>query len=85
MTDRSKRQNYWHSNLRIVGILLCIWFIVGYGCGIFFIEQLNQIRIGSIGLGFWFAQQGAIFVFVLLVLIYAVWMDRLDRRHQGDA
>ena len=62
-------------------VLLTIWAIVGYGCSIFLIEPLNKIRIGEIGLGFWFAQQGSIFTFVLLVLVYAIWMDRLDRRH----
>ena len=71
---------YWHANLRVVAILLAIWFGVGYGCSIFFIESLNTIQIGSVGLGFWLAQQGSIFVFVILVLIYALWMDRLDRQ-----
>lgn len=72
---------YWKSNVRIVIILLSVWFIVGFGCSIFFIEQMNQIKIGNVGLGFWFAQQGSIFCFVLLVLAYAIWMDWLDRKH----
>ena len=71
---------YWFANLRIVALLLTVWFIVGFCCSIFFIDSLNSIQIGKLGLGFWFAQQGSIFVFVILVLIYAVWMDRLDRR-----
>ena len=74
-------QQYWRDNIRIVVILLSIWFAVGYVCSIFFIEQLNQIQIGNVGLGFWFAQQGSIFVFVGLVLIYALLMDRLDRKY----
>jgi len=75
---------YWRSNLWVVGILLAIWFAVGFGCSIFFIEPLNSIRVGKIGLGFWFAQQGSIFVFVLLVLAYALWMDRLDRKYEVE-
>ena len=73
--------SYWKQNVRAVCILLSIWFIVGYCCSVFFIEQLNLIKIGSVGLGFWFAQQGSIFFFVLLVLAYALWMDVLDRKH----
>lgn len=76
---------YWFANLRVVTLLLLIWLVVGYGCSIFFIETLNKIQIGNVGLGFWFAQQGSIFVFVMLVLVYALWMDRLDRQFDvGD-
>ena len=75
---------YWRSNLCVVSILLGIWFVVGFGCSIFFIEPLNSIQVGEIGLGFWFAQQGSIFVFVLLVLAYALWMDRLDRKYEVE-
>jgi putative solute:sodium symporter small subunit len=71
---------YWFANLRIVAFLLAIWFGVGFCCSIFFIDSLNSIQIGKVGLGFWFAQQGSIFVFVILVLVYALWMDRLDRK-----
>ncbi len=78
-------QKYWQANIRVVLILLAIWFGVGFGVSILFIEQVNQIKIGNLGLGFWFAQQGSIYVFVLLVLTYAVWMDRLDRKYDvGD-
>lgn len=59
-------------------ILLSVWFIVSFGCGILFVEQLNKITIGGFPLGFWFAQQGAIYTFLVLILIYAVRMDRLD-------
>ena len=74
-------QGYWRSNIRTVVVLLSVWACVGFGCSIFFIEPLNTIKIGRVGLGFWFAQQGSIFVFVLLVLAYALWMDRLDRKY----
>ncbi|MPY85382.1 MAG: DUF4212 domain-containing protein [Actinophytocola sp.] len=59
-------------------ILLSVWFIVSFGCGILFVEQLNKIEIAGFPLGFWFAQQGAIYTFLVLILIYAVRMDRLD-------
>lgn len=74
-------RGYWRSNIRACIFLLVIWFAVGYGCSIFFIKPLNEIKLGQVGLGFWFAQQGSIFVFVLLVLIYAIWMDRIDRKY----
>ncbi len=79
--DEARRvKQYWRANLAIVSVLLGLWAVVGYGCGIFWIEPLNEIRLGQVGLGFWIAQQGAIFVFVGLVAVYAWWMDRLDRR-----
>lgn len=59
-------------------VLLSIWFIVSFGCGILFVEQLNKITIAGFPLGFWFAQQGAIYTFLVLILIYALRMDRLD-------
>ena len=85
MKASDNKRSYWHANLVIVAILLSIWFVVGYVISIFFIETFNSIKIGEVGLGFWFAQQGSIFVFVLLVLIYAVVMDFVDRRYDlGD-
>ena len=70
---------YWRANLIWVGILMTIWFVVSYGCGILFVEELNKIRIGGFKLGFWFAQQGSIIVFVLLIFVYVGLMNRLDR------
>jgi putative solute:sodium symporter small subunit len=67
-----------------VGILLSIWFIVSYGFGILLVEPLNRIRLGGFKLGFWFAQQGAIYVFVALIFVYVVLMNRLDRRYEVD-
>jgi len=72
---------YWRANLTLIGVLLLIWATVSYGCGIFWVEWLNQYSMGKLPLGFWFAQQGSIYVFVVLVLIYAVAMDRLDRKY----
>ena len=83
-SNRNAR-SYWKANLCVVGVLLTIWFIAGYGISILFIEQFNTIQIGSVGLGFWFAQQGSIFVFAGLVLVYAVVMDVIDRNfHRGE-
>nr|WKN37038.1 DUF4212 domain-containing protein [Tunicatimonas sp. TK19036] len=77
-------QNYWKRNVRYLLILLCVWFIVSYGCGIIFAEQLNAIQIGGFKLGFWFAQQGSIYVFVILIFIYVWLMNRLDREFDVD-
>jgi putative solute:sodium symporter small subunit len=65
--------------------LLVVWFIVPYGLGIAFVEPLNRFHLGGFPLGFWFAQQGAIYVFVVLIAIYAVAMDRIDRRFEENA
>ena len=77
----SKNQNYWQANLRLVGLCLAIWFVVSYLFGIILVEPLNSISIGGYKLGFWFAQQGSIYVFVALIFIYAKRMDKLDREH----
>ncbi|MEM9065397.1 MAG: DUF4212 domain-containing protein [Planctomycetota bacterium] len=72
-------RGYWHRNVRLVAILLSVWALVSFGCGIVFVEFLNQFRIGTAPLGFWFAQQGSIYVFVALIAVYVVLMNRLDR------
>jgi len=74
------RRAYWRANVRLLLWLLCVWFVVSYGFGIVLVEPLNQIRIPGTGfrLGFWFAQQGSIWVFVLLIFFYVWRMNRLD-------
>ncbi len=79
--SNDKRQAYWRANLRLVATCLSIWFIVSFGFGILLVEQLNSIRIGGFKLGFWFAQQGSIYVFVLLIFFYAWRMNRIDREY----
>ena len=70
--------DYWKTNLKYLGILLSIWFLVSFGFGILFVDFMNQFQIGGFKLGFWFAQQGSIYVFVLLIFIYVFLMNRLD-------
>ena len=84
MTSSENRRAYWSKNLRYVATLLCIWFLVSYGFGIILAEPLNRIRIPGtgFGLGFWFAQQGSIYVFVILIFVYVRLMNRLDREHR---
>ncbi|MFP6656506.1 MAG: DUF4212 domain-containing protein [Myxococcota bacterium] len=77
MTERS----YWQDNLRLVGLCLVIWFTVSFGFGILWVDALNQIEIGGFRLGFWFAQQGSIYVFVVLIFFYAWRMSAVDARH----
>ena len=76
----NKAEAYWKANIRLVTILLIIWFVVSYLFGIILVEPLNSIRIGGVGLGFWFAQQGSIFTFLILIFVYAVKMNALDRK-----
>jgi putative solute:sodium symporter small subunit len=75
---------YWKQNLKYLIILLSIWFIVSYGCGILFREALDEIRLGGFKLGFWFAQQGSIYVFVILIFIYVRLMNKLDKKYGFD-
>lgn len=75
---------YWKTNLKYLFILLTIWFLVSFGAGILFRETLDKIKIGGFKLGFWFAQQGAIYVFVILIFIYIQLMNALDKKHGFD-
>lgn len=75
---------YWKKNLKNLFILLSVWFIVSYGCGILFVEPLNTIKMGGFPLGFWFAQQGSIYVFVILIFIYVHLMNKLDKQFDVD-
>lgn len=76
-----KAARYWKTNLRYLAILLSIWFVVSYGAGILFRESLDTIEIGGFPLGFWFAQQGSIYVFVILIFVYVRLMNRLDSQY----
>jgi putative solute:sodium symporter small subunit len=84
MKDKLKAKAYWKKNLKYLAILLSIWFLVSYVFGILLVEELNTIRIGGFKLGFWFAQQGSIYVFVILIFVYIRLMNRLDKKFNLD-
>ena len=82
MSEKQKKATaYWSENLKYLVILLTIWFLVSYGAGILFKDALDSIRIGGFKLGFWFAQQGAIYVFVILIFVYVRLMNKLDKKY----
>jgi len=82
--SESDAKAYWKENLALMVKLLLIWFVVSFGCGILLVDVLNQIQIGGYKLGFWFAQQGSIYTFVILVFYYTKKMGQLDRKYGVD-
>jgi putative solute:sodium symporter small subunit len=80
----SPSQSYWKLNIRILFALLTVWFVTSFGFGILWSDALDEIKIGGFKLGFWFAQQGSIYVFVLLIFVYVFLMNRLDRKYRKD-
>ncbi|RTZ00750.1 DUF4212 domain-containing protein [Flavobacterium sp. RSP49] len=84
MTTQENASAYWKENVRYLFILLAIWFIASFGAGILFAEQLNTIKLGGFPLGFWFAQQGSIYVFVVLIFVYVHLMNKLDKKYGYD-
>jgi len=78
MSDNS-RAEYWRRNVKLITICMVIWFVVSFGFGILLLEPLNAIRVGGYKLGFWFAQQGSIYVFVALIFVYSKMMENLDK------
>ncbi len=86
LIPQKARERYWKSNLKWLAILFTAWFLVSFGCGILWVDTLDQLTIPGTGfkVGFWFAQQGSIYVFVLLIAIYVMVMNRLDKELLGD-
>ena len=82
--DDARHSAYWRANVRLLGVLMAIWFAVSFGAGILFRDFLDQFRIGGYPLGFWFAQQGAIYVFLCLIAVYVVAMRRIERKYDLD-
>ncbi|MDA0757570.1 MAG: DUF4212 domain-containing protein [Bacteroidetes bacterium] len=78
--NKKLAEEYWEKNIKYLIILLSIWFTVSFGFGIILVEELNQFKIGGFKLGFWFAQQGSIYVFVALILVYILLMNKLDKK-----
>lgn len=83
--DARAAGSYWRANLRLLCVLLAIWFLASFGLGILWVRPLNEFQLGGFPLGFWFAQQGAIGIFVVLVLVYALVMDRVERAMRARA
>ena len=81
---QSKKDSYWNENIRILIFLLSIWFLVSFGFGILLSDWLDQFQIGGFKLGFWFAQQGSIYVFIILIFIYIHLMNKLDKKYFGE-
>lgn len=84
MSQQQAKHRYWRANLRLVAACLVVWFVVSFGFGIIFTDALNNIGIGGVRLGFWFAQQGAIFAFIGIIFFYAWRMSHIDREHDVD-
>ena len=82
--DNGRRKEYWRKNLQYLGLLLVVWFIASYGCAILFVDYLDKIKIRGFRLGFWFTQQGSMYVFVMLIFIYVKLMNLLDKKHDVD-
>jgi len=82
--NKDQQKKYWKQNLKYLAILLSIWFLVSYVFGILLVDQLNSIRIAGFKLGFWFAQQGSIYVFVILIFVYIWLMNKLDKKYNID-
>lgn len=80
--SRKSMKKYWKTNLKYLAILLSVWFTVSFLFGIVLVDELNSFRLGGFKLGFWFAQQGSIYAFVLIILIYIKLMNRLDKKYQ---
>ena len=84
MNATDNKKLYWRKNLQYLAILLGIWFITSFLCSIVFVEQLDKIRFGGVRLGFLFAQQASIWIFVVLIFVYARLMNRLDKKHKSE-
>lgn len=81
MTTKEIADAYWKENIRLIAILLSIWAFVSYGCAYLLAQPLAEVKIGSLPFGFWFGQQGSIIVFTILILVYAILMDGIDKKY----
>ena len=80
----NEQKHYWKVNIRIMSILLSIWFLVSFGFSIIFVDKLNELNLFGFKFGFWWAQQGSIFTFVILVFVYSILMNRVDREYRKE-
>jgi len=81
MAKEERAKAYWKENIKYLFVLLVFWFVVSFGAGILFVDQLNAFKIGGLPVGFWFAQQGGIYGFVVLIFVYIWLMNRLDKKY----
>jgi putative solute:sodium symporter small subunit len=79
--NQNNKQAYWRANIALIRNLLLIWVFVSLGCSILLVQPLNNLKLGSVPLGFWIAQEGAIYLFVALIFVYAYQMDKIDRKY----
>ena len=84
MSSNNSKTEYWKKNLQYLAVLLSIWFVVSYGFSIILADELDKIKIGGFKLGFWFAQQGSIFVFVIIIFVYVRLMNNLDKKYNVE-
>jgi len=77
----TKDKTYWYETLKLLGIILGVWFVISFGVSIVFVDTLNKINLGGYPLGFWFAQQGSIYIYVLLIFIYIYFIGKLDKKY----
>ncbi|MDC3198854.1 DUF4212 domain-containing protein [Flavobacteriaceae bacterium] len=82
--EKNNSKAYWKENIKYLFILLTVWFLVSFGAGILFKDLLNEFKFGGFKLGFWFAQQGSMYVFVILIFIYVKLMNKLDKKYGYD-
>lgn len=81
---KSNQDSYWKENIKILSLLLVIWFLASFGFGILFSDWLDQFRLGGFKIGFWFAQQGSIYIFIILIFTYIHLMNKLDNKYFGE-
>ncbi len=84
MSNKNFKREYWKKNLQYLAVLLSIWFTVSYGFSIILVDVLDRIKFGGFKLGFWFSQQGSIFVFVILIFVYVRLMNKLDKKYNVE-
>ena len=82
MSNKANHEAYWRANIKLVFICLAVWFLVSFGFGILWVEQLNTIKIAGFKLGFWFAQQGSIYTFLIIIFYYVKQMNKLDKKYK---
>lgn len=83
MSDK-KTNSYWRENIRILQIMLTVWIVVSFFLSIIFADELDTVRLGGFGLGFWMAQQGSIYIYVVMIYVYIWLMDKLDKKYGVD-